>query len=138
MAVDAHDACISHNGDSDGFSGMALQTAFIGIDFSAVTRCRFDGSPAPKGWHPEQRLTMREALQGYTIGAAYAAGLENQLGRLSPGYYADLIVLEKDPFTCPVEELITLQSACRCWSVIAERYSSTERSVCLVFSSAIS
>jgi predicted amidohydrolase YtcJ len=45
------------------------------------------------------------------VGAAYAAGLENLLGRLSPGHYADLIVLEKDPFTCPPDDLLTMQSA---------------------------
>ncbi len=78
---------------------------------AAVTRRCADGSPAPEGWHPEQRLTMREALDGYTVGAAYAAGLEDRLGRLSPGHYADLIVLEKDPFTCPPDDLLTMQSA---------------------------
>jgi predicted amidohydrolase YtcJ len=78
---------------------------------AAVTRRRSDGTPGPDGWHPEQRLTMREALDGYTVGAAYAAGLENLLGRLSPGHYADLIVLEKDPFTCPPDDLLTMQSA---------------------------
>jgi predicted amidohydrolase YtcJ len=45
-------------------------------------------------------LTVREALEGFTTGAAYAAGLENRTGRLSAGYLADLIVLEQDPFTC--------------------------------------
>jgi predicted amidohydrolase YtcJ len=78
---------------------------------AAVTRRRTDGSPAAEGWHPEQRLTMREALEGYTIGAAYAAGLEGCVGRLSPGHYADLIVLEQDPFTCPPDDLLTMQSA---------------------------
>jgi len=78
---------------------------------AAVTRRRADGLPGPEGWHPEQCLTMREALEGYTLGAAYAAGRENQLGRLSPGFFADLIVLEKDPFTCPPDDLLTMQSA---------------------------
>jgi predicted amidohydrolase YtcJ len=78
--------------------------------YAAVTRRRTNGSPAPEGWHPEQRLTMQEALEGYTVGAAYAAGLEDRLGRLSPGHYADLIVLEKDPFTCPPDDLLTMQS----------------------------
>jgi predicted amidohydrolase YtcJ len=77
---------------------------------AAVTRRRADGLPASEGWHPEQRLTLREALEGYTVGAAYAAGLENQLGRLSPGHYADLIVLENDPFTCLPDDLLTMQS----------------------------
>ncbi len=78
---------------------------------AAVTRRRTDGSPGTQGWHPEQRLSMREALAGYTTGAAYAAGREDQLGRLSPGHYADLIVLEKDPFTCPPDELLEMRSA---------------------------
>ncbi len=78
---------------------------------AAVTRRRADGYPGPQGWHPEQRLSMREALEGYTIGAAYAAGLEDSLGRLSPGHYADLIVLEKDPFTCPPDDLLQIHSS---------------------------
>ena len=82
---------------------------FLGLH-AAITRRRTDGSPAAEGWHPEQKLTMREALEGYTSGAAYAAGQENRLGQLSPGHYADLIVLEKDPFTCPPDDLLTMQS----------------------------
>ena len=78
---------------------------------AAVTRRRPDGLPGPQGWHPEQNLTMREALEAYTVGAAYAAGREDQLGRLSPGHYADLIVLERNPFTCPPDELLGMQSA---------------------------
>ena len=78
---------------------------------AAVTRRKADGSPDLQGWHPEQRLSMREALAGYTTGAAYAAGREDQLGRLSPGHYADLIVLEKDPFTCPPDDLLEMRSA---------------------------
>ena len=77
---------------------------------AAVTRRRPDGRPGPQGWHPEQCLTMREALEAYTVGAAYAAGREDQLGRLSPGHYADLIVLEKDPFTCAPDDLLTMRS----------------------------
>jgi predicted amidohydrolase YtcJ len=57
------------------------------------------------GWYPEQRLSLEEALQAYTTGPAYAAGLENHLGRLAPGYAADLIVLPQDPFDLPIEAL---------------------------------
>ena len=78
---------------------------------AAVTRRRPDGFPGSEGWHPEQRLSMREALAGYTTGAAYAVGREDQVGRLSPGHYADLIVLEKDPFTCPPDDLLEMKSA---------------------------
>jgi len=56
-------------------------------------------------------LTRREAVEAYTMGAAYAAGMETRLGRLAPGCLADLIVLEKDPFACPAEDLLTMQSS---------------------------
>lgn len=72
---------------------------FYGLH-AAVTRCRPDGSPGPDGWFPEQRLTVRSALEGFTFGPAYAAGMEDRLGRLSTGFLADLIVVETDPFTC--------------------------------------
>ena len=54
---------------------------------------------------------MQEAIEAYTLGAAYAAGAETRLGRIAPGYLADLIVLEKDPFHSPPEELLTMQSS---------------------------
>jgi predicted amidohydrolase YtcJ len=78
---------------------------------AAATRCRADGSPGSQGWYPEQRLSMQEALEGFTLGAAYAAGMEDRLGQLAPGYYADLIVVEKDPFTCPSADLLMLHSS---------------------------
>lgn len=67
---------------------------------AAVTRRRATGFPGPDGWYPEQRLTLREALEAYTLGPAYAAGLETCQGRLAPGYLADLIVVDVDLFSC--------------------------------------
>jgi predicted amidohydrolase YtcJ len=78
---------------------------------AAVTRRRTDGSPGPEGWFPEQRLTVREALEGFTLGPAYAAGMENRLGRISAGFLADLTVVETDPFTCEPDDLYTIQPA---------------------------
>jgi hypothetical protein len=46
-----------------------------------------------------------EALLGFTTGAAYAAGMEDRLGRLAPDCLADLIVLDTDPFRCDPHEL---------------------------------
>jgi predicted amidohydrolase YtcJ len=89
---------------------VELPNPFLGLH-AAVTRQRPDGSPGPDGWHPEQRLTFREALEGFVLGPAYAAGKESSLGRLARGYLADLIVLEQDPFTCGPDELRTLQPA---------------------------
>jgi len=67
---------------------------------AAVSRRRADGSPGPEGWFPEQRISIQEAIRAYTTGPAYAAGMEDRLGKLVPGYLADLLVLEEDPFTC--------------------------------------
>lgn len=70
---------------------------FTGLH-AAVTRRRADGSPGPEGWYPAQKLTLLEALKGYTQGPAYAMGMEDRLGKLMPGYLADLLVLPVDPF----------------------------------------
>ncbi|HPV08787.1 MAG TPA: amidohydrolase [Aggregatilineales bacterium] len=71
---------------------------------AAVTRRRADGSPGPEGWRSGHdgrgRLTVDEAVRGFTLGPAYAAGLEDRLGRLAPGYLADLVVLGQDIYTC--------------------------------------
>jgi predicted amidohydrolase YtcJ len=72
---------------------------------AAVTRQRQDGSPGPEGWYPEQRLSLQEALHGYTQGAAYAAGMEGSLGKLVPGYLADLLILNTDIFNCKPGDL---------------------------------
>ena len=76
---------------------------------AAVTRRRQDGPPGPDGWYPEQRLSVERALQGYTLGPAYAAGMEHRLGKLAPGYLADLLVLDVDPFGCPPDELYKIE-----------------------------
>ena len=78
---------------------------------AAVTRRRADGSPSRDGWYPEQKLTMAEAVAGYTLGPAYTANMEDRLGKLAPNYLADLLVLEKDIFTCNPNDLLTLESS---------------------------
>ncbi len=70
---------------------------FLGIH-AAVTRRRTDGSPGPEGWYPEQRLTVEEAVRGFTLGAARAVGLADRCGSLTPGKLADLVVLDRDIF----------------------------------------
>lgn len=76
---------------------------------AALTRQRPDGSPGTDGWYPEQRLSIQQAIKGYTSGAAYAAGIEDRLGKLIPGYLADLIVLEHDPFVSPPSDLLEMK-----------------------------
>jgi len=78
---------------------------------AAVTRRRQDGSPGENGWYPEQRLGILEAWQGFTLGPAFAAGMEQIQGRLAPGYLADMILMDEDPFTCPEDRLPQLLPA---------------------------
>lgn len=81
---------------------------FWGIH-AAVTRRRADGTPSVQGWYPEQRLSVDEALYAFTTGPAYAAGMEDRLGKLAPGYLADLLILNADPYSCPPEELSNIK-----------------------------
>lgn len=74
--------------------------------YAAVTRRSETGQPGIEGWHPEQRLTLTESIRGFTWGAAYAAAQEKRLGMLLPGYYADLIVLDRNIFELPSESLL--------------------------------
>jgi hypothetical protein len=89
---------------------VEVPNPFLGLH-AAVTRRRADGSPSADGWYSEQKLTMAEAWEGYTLGPAYAAYMDDRLGRLAPNHLADLIVLEKDPFTCDPNDLLTLESS---------------------------
>ncbi|MEX2144115.1 MAG: amidohydrolase [Anaerolineales bacterium] len=81
---------------------------FLGLH-AAVTRRQVDGSPGPHGWLPEQRLSLAAALAAFTFGPAYLSGMETKLGRLAPGFLADLLVLDEDPFSIDPHELHHLQ-----------------------------
>jgi len=76
---------------------------------AAVTRQRHSGYPSADGWNPQERISLLQALESYTLHPAYAAGWENRLGRLAPGYLADLVVLPTDPFTSDPATLYDLQ-----------------------------
>jgi predicted amidohydrolase YtcJ len=75
---------------------------------AAVTRRRQDGSPGEEGWYPGQRLLLSDAVKGYTIGSAYAAGMEARVGKLAPGFFADMIVLDTDPFTTSPNDIFRI------------------------------
>jgi len=83
---------------------------FLGVH-AAVTRQRADGSPSQEGWYLEQRLSLQEAIEAYTLGPAYTSGMETRLGKLSPGYLADLIVLQQDPFTTHPSMLLEMETS---------------------------
>ncbi len=71
---------------------------------AAVTRQTIDGEPVG-GWYPDQSMTRAEALNMLTTWPAHAAFREDDLGRLAPGYRADLVVFEGDLMTVPLENL---------------------------------
>ncbi|MBS3783168.1 MAG: amidohydrolase, partial [Anaerolineae bacterium] len=73
---------------------VASPNPMFGIH-AAVTRQTRDGAP-PGGWYPEQRLTVADAVWGFTMGTALVSGQEGRLGSITPGKLADLIVLDRD------------------------------------------
>ena len=60
-------------------------------------------------WHPEQAVTVEQALHASTVAPAWLAGDERRRGKLLPGFLADLVVLDRDPVACPPEELRDVQ-----------------------------
>ncbi len=68
--------------------------------YAAVTRRTLDGKN-PEGWVPEQKITVEEALHGYTYEPAYAAFAEQDRGMLRPGALADLVLLDRDLTAIP-------------------------------------
>ena len=71
---------------------------------TAVNRTRPDGTP-PGGWLPEQRLSVEQALHAYTQGSAFAEFSDARKGTLQPGVLADVVVLDADPFSLPIETI---------------------------------
>jgi len=64
---------------------------------AAVTRRDKQLTPLA-GWYPEQSVSIEEAIRAYTNWAAYSAFREQQTGVLKPGFWADLTVMDIDPF----------------------------------------
>jgi predicted amidohydrolase YtcJ len=62
-----------------------------------LTRETQEGTPAG-GWLPEQRLTLEEAIYGYTMGGAIAAKREKTEGSIEVGKLADVIIISQDLF----------------------------------------
>ena len=72
--------------------------------YAAVTRATLDGKN-PGGWFPEQKLTLEEAVQAYTMGSAFAEFREKEKGSLTPGKFADVVVLDGDLFSMAPEKI---------------------------------
>lgn len=72
--------------------------------YACATRATIDGKQ-PDGWIPEQKISAEEALQGYTMGSAYAMFAEDDLGSLRAGKLADVVVLSTDVTKCEPKEI---------------------------------
>ncbi|KNB72019.1 amidohydrolase [Brevibacillus reuszeri] len=70
--------------------------------YRAVTRIDSSGVTV---WHPEERITLTDALKAYTAGSAYSTFREHELGTLEVGKLADITVLERNLFEIPAEEI---------------------------------
>jgi predicted amidohydrolase YtcJ len=74
---------------------------FLGMWTTITRRARwFEGQ-----LHPEEALTREQAIRFYTMNNAYIVFLDDQIGSLEPGKLADLIVLDRDLLTCPVDDI---------------------------------
>ena len=70
---------------------------FYGLH-AAVTRQSRDGQPL-QGWRMAEAMTLTQAFAAFTTGAAWAGHAEGKVGTLTPGKWADFIIIEQDPFT---------------------------------------
>ncbi len=72
--------------------------------YAAVTRQTLDNKH-PEGWFPEQKISLEEAIKGYTMNGAYAEFSEHLKGSVEEGKLADLVVLSRNIFEIPPEEI---------------------------------
>lgn len=73
--------------------------------YAAVTRKDRLGEEG-EGWLPEEKITMEEAIYYYTLGAAYAQFMEGRKGMIKEGYFGDIVLLDKDLFSIPENEIM--------------------------------
>jgi predicted amidohydrolase YtcJ len=76
--------------------------------YAAITRRTFDGAN-PDGWVPEEKIGLEEALGAYTMGSARAGFVEEKVGSLEYGKFADLVVLSQDLFQMDPVDIPTVQ-----------------------------
>jgi predicted amidohydrolase YtcJ len=100
---------------------------FLGLN-SAVNRATRDGRPAG-GWLPGERLSLANALAGYTSGSAWAAHEDAIKGTLEPGMLADVVVMDRDLFTAPPSEIVaaSVQTTILGGQVVYDKNSETSR-----------
>ena len=72
--------------------------------YAAVTRATLDGKN-PGGWFPEQKVSVAEAIDAYTMGSAYAEFQEKEKGSITTGKLADMVLLSDDIFAVGSEKI---------------------------------
>jgi hypothetical protein len=72
--------------------------------YAAVTRATLDGRN-PQGWIAEQKITLAEAVEAYTMGSAFAEFQENEKGSITAGKLADMVILSDDIFAIRPEAI---------------------------------
>jgi predicted amidohydrolase YtcJ len=78
--------------------------------YAAVTRMDLAAEPGA-GWQAAERLAVRDALAGYTLGAAHAAGIPAHQAGLNEGALADFVAWKQDPLTVEPPALLALEPA---------------------------
>jgi predicted amidohydrolase YtcJ len=73
--------------------------------YAAVARKTAEGTPS-EGWHPEQRITVEDAVRHFTRDAAYASFEDASKGQLLPGFLADFTILSDNILDAPPETLL--------------------------------
>jgi predicted amidohydrolase YtcJ len=81
---------------------------------AGISRQDVEGRPAG-GWFPSERLTLSQALEAYTRGAAYAGFAEEKIGSLEPGKWADFIIIDRDPTRVSPQQLARTRSSKHGW-----------------------
>jgi len=76
--------------------------------YAAVTRSTLDDKH-PEGWIPAEKISLEDAIQAYTLGGAFAEFKEGVKGSIETGKVADLVVLSRDLFSTPPEDIINVQ-----------------------------
>ncbi|MEU7563769.1 amidohydrolase [Streptomyces eurythermus] len=71
----------------------------------AVNRVAPDAPAGTPVFLPGERIGLHDALTAYTAGSAYANHLDHETGTVAEGFLADLVVLDRDPFAGPPEEI---------------------------------